>query len=224
MLDWHQIRTVFLDLDGTLLDLHFDNHFWREHVPLRYAQRLGIDVDTAKAELYSRYGRVEGRMEWYCVDYWSRELELDIALLKAEVEHLIAIHPHVPDFLDALRAVGKRVLLVTNAHHKSLALKMERTRLAGHFDAVVCSHDFGCPKEDVRFWDALQGQAPFDPAQTLLIDDSLAVLRSARAYGIGHLLAVCQPDTSAAPREIDEFPAIESFRQIMPGRDGKSER
>ncbi|HBT55971.1 MAG TPA: haloacid dehalogenase, partial [Pseudomonas sp.] len=33
MLNWNAIDTVLLDMDGTLLDLHFDNHFWLEHMP-----------------------------------------------------------------------------------------------------------------------------------------------------------------------------------------------
>lgn len=216
MIDWKNIQSVLLDMDGTLLDLHFDNHFWREHVPRRYAERHGLDTETAKTELYARFRSKEGTMEWYCVDYWSRELGLDIALLKAEVEHLIAVHPHVPDFLQAARGAGKRVVLVTNAHMKSLTLKMERTRLAGHFDAVICAHEFGCPKEDPRFWQRLQESEPFDPQHTLLVDDSLAVLRSARQYGIQHLLAVAQPDTRGARRDVTEFPAINNFLEIMP--------
>ncbi|MFA7094960.1 MAG: GMP/IMP nucleotidase [Gammaproteobacteria bacterium] len=216
MIDWKNIQSVLLDMDGTLLDLHFDNHFWLEHVPLRYAEQHGLDTEAAKAELYARFHSMEGTMEWYCVDYWSRELGLDIALLKAEVEHLIAVHPHVPDFLAAARGAGKRVVLVTNAHMKSLTLKMERTRLAGHFDAVICAHEFGRPKEDPRFWQRLQECEPFDPRHTLLVDDSLAVLRSARQYGIQHLFAVAQPDTRGARRDVTGFPAINNFLEIMP--------
>lgn len=216
MIDWTNIRSVFLDMDGTLLDLHFDNHFWREHVPLRYAELHGMDTEAAKTELYSRFRKMEGTMEWYCVDYWSRELGLDIALLKAEVEHLIAVHPHVPAFLEAVRRAGKRVVLVTNAHMKSLALKMERTQLAGHFDAVICAHDFGRPKENPTFWQQLQAREPFDPQHTVLVDDSLSVLRSAQRYGIRYLLAVYRPDTKDEPRDVTEFPALNSFLEIMP--------
>ena len=42
MINWHDIDTVLLDLDGTLLDLHFDNYFWCQHLPLCYARRHGI--------------------------------------------------------------------------------------------------------------------------------------------------------------------------------------
>ncbi len=216
MIDWQQIDTVFLDMDGTLLDLHFDNHFWLHHVPLRYAEKYRLPLDKAHEEITRRTRSVEGTLDWYCLDYWSRELGLDIPLLKEEVDHLIAVHPHVLEFLDAVRAAGKRVLLVTNAHMKSLSLKMEKTRLGGHFDELVCSHDYRAAKEEQAFWQRLREEQPFDPARTLLVDDSLAVLRSAKRYGIGWLLAVYQPDTRQGRRDVEEFEAIETFLDIMP--------
>lgn len=215
-LDWDHVQSVFLDMDGTLLDLHFDNHFWLEHVPRRYAEKHGLSHQAAQDALAPGYRKVAGTMDWYCVDYWTRELGLDIALLKEEVEHLIAVHPHVTDFLAAVRASGRRSVLVTNAHHKSLALKMKKTRLEGYFDAVICAHDIGVPKEDAGFWDKLQRVERFDPARTLLVDDSLPVLRSARAYGIAHLLAVFQPDTRQPEKDVGEFRAIRNFSEILP--------
>jgi HAD superfamily hydrolase (TIGR01509 family) len=216
MLNWNQIDTVFLDMDGTLLDLHFDNHFWLEHVPLRYAEKHGLSREAARDALAPRYHRVVGTMDWYCVDYWTRELELDIAWLKEEVEHLIAVHPHVIEFLAALRGSRLRTVLVTNAHHKSLALKMRKTRLDGYFDAVICAHDIGVPKKHPEFWGKLQSVERFDPARTLLVDDSLPVLRSARDYGIGHLLAVHRPDTQLPAKDVAEFDAIHDFLEIIP--------
>jgi len=216
MLDWQKIKTVLLDMDGTLLDLHFDNYFWLEHVPLRYAERHGMDVEQAKQELFPRFRRHEGTMDWYCLDFWTSQLDLDIALLKEEVDHLIAVHPHVVEFLDAVRRSQRRVLLVTNAHFKSLDLKMQRTQLSGHFDQLICAHDFGVPKEDISFWDKLQVVEPFEREHTLLIDDSLSVLRSARQYGIRHLLSVRKPDSKSPERQIEDFEAMAGFEQIMP--------
>ena len=139
MLPWQEIESVFLDMDGTLLDLHFDNHFWREHVPLRYAERHNLDIQTAKSQLIPKFRLKEGTMDWYCVDYWSRELNLDIASLKREINHLIAVHEHVVDFLQRTRDCEKRVVMLTNAHAKSLDLKMEVTGLADAFDAEKIS-------------------------------------------------------------------------------------
>lgn len=216
MIDWPDIDTVFLDMDGTLLDLHFDNHFWQEHVPRRFAEANGISLEGATAELMSRYKNLEGALEWYCLDHWSRELGLDIALLKKEVDHLIAVHPCVTDFLEAVNASGRRTVLVTNAHQKTLRLKLERTRLGEYFDAVICAHDLGLPKEEPLFWDKLQQIEPFDRERTLFVDDSLAVLQSARQYGFRWLLAVLKPGSKGPAKEVADFPAIRDFSEIMP--------
>ncbi|MEW5893049.1 MAG: GMP/IMP nucleotidase [Pseudomonadota bacterium] len=216
MIDWSGVDTVLLDMDGTLLDLHYDNHFWQVYVPEKYAERHGLPPDEAHAECFRRYNAKAGTLDWYCVDYWSEQLELDIVALKEEVAHLIAVHPDVPEFLQAARAAGKRVALVTNAHHKSLDLKMRRTGLDVHFDAIYSSHAFGLAKEDPAFWARLQAVELFDPVRSLLVDDSLPVLRSARSYGIAHLLAVYRPDTRLPDKDVGEFPAIRRFGELMP--------
>jgi HAD superfamily hydrolase (TIGR01509 family) len=216
MVSWQNIDTVMLDMDGTLLDLHFDNHFWLEHVPLRYAEKNELPLDQAKEELMTRYRKAEGTLDWYCVDYWTDQLGLDIELLKQEVDHLIAVFPYVVDFLEALSERKKRIVLVTNAHGKALRIKMNRTQLGGHFDRLICSHDLGLPKENLEFWGKLQTIEPFSKKRTLFIDDSLPVLRSASRYGIDNVLAVLNPDSKAASKDTGEFDAIRSFREIMP--------
>jgi putative hydrolase of the HAD superfamily len=204
-------------MDGTLLDLHFDNHFWRSHVPLRYAEARGLSHEAAREELMSRYHARAGTLEWYSVDYWETELELDIMRLKEEVAHLIAVHPSVVDFLGALRLARKRVVLVTNAHHKSVTLKMARTGLRPHFDAIITSHELGHAKEEQAFWHRLQQCEPFESRRSVLVDDSLPVLDAARAYGVGHLVSVARPDTRQPAKDTGDYPAIGSFAEIMPG-------
>jgi len=216
MIDWHEVDTVLLDMDGTLLDLRFDNHFWQEHLPERFAQLRKLSLEEAKAELFPHMARVEGTIDWYCLDYWSQALGVDIVALKREVGHLIGFRPKADAFLAALAEAGKRRVLVTNAHRDSLALKCERTELHKHVDAVISSHDFRVPKENPAFWEHLRGVEQFDPSRTALLDDTPRVLRSARDYGIRYLLGVVQPDSAQLPREWDEFGAVADFDQIMP--------
>jgi putative hydrolase of the HAD superfamily len=216
MIDWSGVETVLCDMDGTLLDLRFDNHFWQEHLPRHYATCFEMPLADARDELARRFRAAEGTLHWYCVDHWSRELGLDIAALKAEVSHMIAWRPGAQDLLTALRALGKRLVLVTNAHMKTMTLKFACTNLDRYFDAVVCAHDLGCPKEDREFWARFARLERFTPHATLLIDDSLPVLRSAKAYGIAYTLAIRQPDSGGAIKDCGEFSGVSSFDEILP--------
>ena len=98
MLDWADIDTVLLDMDGTLLDLHFDNYFWLEHLPERWSEITGISVAEAKTQLQAEYAVLQGKLEWYCLDYWGKRLQLPITELKREVMHKIAMRADVPAF------------------------------------------------------------------------------------------------------------------------------
>lgn len=216
-LNWEKIDTVLLDMDGTLLDLNFDNHFWQEFVPCNFAKQNNLSVVEAKQQLAPRFKAMEGRLEWYCLDYWSEALQLDIIGLKAEISGLINVLPHVVEFLEAIRQSSRTVLLVTNAHRASLGLKMEKTCLKPFFDAIISSHDLAVAKEHRDFWPRLQALHPFDKQRTLMVDDSLAVLRAARDFGIQHLITISKPDSLRPKRLIDEFPAIEDFRELLFG-------
>lgn len=217
MIEWNKIDTVLLDMDGTLLDLNFDNHFWQEFVPLKFSEKAGISIEAAKRQLEPRFKSMEGRIEWYCLDYWSEVLKLDIAGLKVEISRLITVLPHVTEFLDKVRQSPRQLILVTNAHRGSLGLKMDKTCLQPFFDATISSHDFGLAKEQPGFWPLLQHRLAFHKERTLLVDDSPAVLYSARQFGIEHLVSISKPDSSRPKKLITDFPAIEDFRELMSG-------
>ncbi len=213
---WHRVDTVLLDMDGTLLDKHFDDHFWEELVPARFAALRGIPLEEARRRIFSAYRSREQTLAWYDVDYWSEQLGMDIPLLKQEAEHLIAVHPHVLPFLDRVRRSGRPLVMVTNAHAKTLAHKMALTGLDGHFDRIVSSHELGIPKEDPSFWGELKGVVPFDPDRTLLADDTLAILESARAFGIAHLVHLSRPSSRRPPAPSDRFFSVEDFSSLLP--------
>ncbi|HEU5399257.1 MAG TPA: HAD-IA family hydrolase, partial [Gammaproteobacteria bacterium] len=175
----------------------------------------GLSADAALEHLHPRFKAVEGTLAWYSLEYWSRELDMDILTLKREVEHLIQVLPHAEQFLQTMRAMRKRLVLVTNAHAPVLGLKMERTRLDAYFDNIVSSHDLGHPKETPDFWQRLQETEPFDPDATLLADDSLPVLRAARDYGLKHIVAMRRPDSRRPAREMEGFAAVESFAELL---------
>lgn len=215
MVEWEKINSVFLDLDGTLLDLYYDNHFWLEHVPVRYAEQHNLDHTAAKEILAGKYSKVYGSLNWYCIDYWSRELELDIASLKREVADKINVRPQVEEFLQFLHMQGKRVVLVTNAHLTSVAIKMEKTKLDRFFHKIVSSHELAYAKENPAFWPALQKVEAFEKSTTLFIDDNFDVLDAAKNHGIQYLLAIKKPDSRGEEKTHEHYPVLDSFSQII---------
>ncbi|WP_068544318.1 GMP/IMP nucleotidase [Thalassotalea crassostreae] len=217
MFDWSKIETVLLDMDGTILDLHFDNHFWLEHLPKRYAETAEISLEQAQQYLSSRYQQVEGTISWYCLDYWAEQINMPIVELKQEVQHLIQLRADAHDFLQALKAAGKDIILVTNAHPDSLSLKIERTELDKYFDQLISCHQFGVTKESQLLWQRLQQHLNFDPDKTIFVDDSINILDSAKQFGIKHLLAIANPDSKQPHRQIDEYPYIADYSILLDG-------
>lgn len=214
-LNWSQIDTVLLDMDGTLLDLHFDNHFWIEHLPKKLAEKSGRSVQECREEMLAHYERITGQIEWYCLDYWADYLQMDIVAAKREVEHLISMREDTIPFLDALKETGREVVLVTNAHPGSLSLKVEHTQLDSHIDELISTHIFGVTKESQVLWQKLQQKLGFNPNRTLFVDDSLTILQAAKDFGIAHVLAVENPDSQLPHRSIEQFESVSDYRTLL---------
>ena len=204
-----------LDMDGTVLDLAYDNYMWMHHVPEAFAAENGIDPQLARERLYAKFNEMRGQMDWYCLDHWSDYLGLDVAKLHRDENHRVAWLPGAESFLKTVREHDVRVLLVTNSHHETLEIKDEMTGVTEHFDGVFTSHEFGYPKETQEFWHALAEKEDFDPATTLFVDDTARVLRSAAEYGVSMLLTITQPDTSGGSRESDEFAGVRGVCDLL---------
>ena len=215
--DWPSIDTVLLDMDGTLLDLGFDIHFWQERLPRHVAESRCLPIDEARRVMKPIFEATHGTLNWYCIDYWSRALSLDIAALKRAARHQIAWLPRAREFVAGLRAAGRRVVLVTNAHPETLVIKDAHLGVRREFHAVYSSHELGEAKENAAFWPRLAAQERFDTNRTLYVDDSLPVLRAARAHGIAWLYAVRRPDSRAPLRDVSEFAGVDSVHELAQG-------
>ena len=202
-------------MDGTLLDLQFDNYFWLQAVPERYARRRGLSFERACEILRPMFAAKEGTLDWYCTDYWSRQLEFDIAALKHELREKVSFLPGAERFLRTLKESGLKTVLVTNAHQDSLRVKANQTGLLEYLSAAISSHRYGAPKEDPRFWRSLQAELGFDRERTLFVDDSLAVLRAARQHGVRYVVAITHPDTTLERRIVKEFPSVHAVVELL---------
>lgn len=203
-----------LDMDGTILDLAFDNFVWRKLVVKRYAEHNGLEYSVARDRLYAKYLSIQGDLDWYCLDHWSERLGFDVLALHEEVHERIEYLPGAREFLEVVHQANIRVLLVTNSHPDTLALKERALGFFSYFDGIHSSHEYGHAKENQEFWHALREAENFDPQTTVFVDDTVPVLRSAREYGINTSIVVTCPDTSEPPRENGEFPGVAGVGEL----------
>jgi putative hydrolase of the HAD superfamily len=215
MIPLKDIKYVLLDMDGTLLDKYFDDYFWEHLVPERYAEKHNISFGRAKEELLTKYKAHEGTLNWTDIDFWSTELGLDIPALKEQIKHLIDVHPHVIEFLAALRKHRKKVYMVTNAHYKVLDIKLKKTEIGKYFDKCITSNELGYPKERIEFWEKLEKVIHFEKDKTLFIDDLAEILKSAQTYGIGYLLHKTRASSKKSDTPHCGFTVLRDFGELL---------
>lgn len=221
--DWQQIDTVLLDMDGTLLDKHFDDYFWESHVPEVFAKQNGMSILEAEETLLAKYKAEEGTLAWTDINFWSAKLGLDIAALKRSLRHLIKVHPYVVDFLDCCRHMGKQIYLVTNAHPTTLDIKMAETGLASKFDGIICSDELGVAKEEQLFWIKLMEKLKINKKKCLLAEDTEKILHTAQEFGIKNLIYISKSSSTKPVQHSRDFPSIIFFKEIIPAEPGKTE-
>ncbi|MEW5745374.1 MAG: HAD-IA family hydrolase [Nitrospirota bacterium] len=215
MIPLHAIDFVLLDMDGTLLDRYFDDYFWEHLVPEKYAEKHKVTFGKAREVLLALYKAHEGTLNWTDIDFWSRELHLDIPALKEQIRHLIEVHPHVIDFLGAMKEKNKKVCLLTNAHYKVLDIKLKKTEIGGYFDRCITSFEMGYPKEMLEFWEKTQQLLGFDKERSLFIDDTPGVLRTAKAFGIKYLFLKIGANSKKKDAPSHEFPILKDYRELL---------
>jgi len=207
--------TLMLDMDGTLLDLAYDNYMWLTHIPAAYARARSLPDDEARKELYAKFHSMRGTLEWYCLDHWSERLQLDIVGLHRAERDRIGWLPGAKSFLEDVKREGLRLLLVTNSHPDTLDMKSDVTGLGEYFDCIYTAHEFGTPKEQREFWQSLAEVESFDPRSTMFVDDTDPVLSSAAQFGVNHVVKVTRPDTTRDARPCERFTAVESVADLL---------
>lgn len=215
LIPFKNIEHVLLDMDGTLLDRYFDDYFWEHLVPEKYAEKHNITFGKAREELLKKYKAHEGTLNWTDIDFWSKELDLDILALKEQIRHLIEVHPNVEDFLKILMENKIKTFIVTNAHYKVLDMKLKKTDLGKYLEGAITSFDIGFPKERIEFWQKAENRIGFQKEKTLLVDDTIEILKTAREYGIKYLIYKAKSNSKIKTLPSSDFKTILDFSELI---------
>ena len=214
-IDWSVIDTLLVDMDGTILDLHFDDYFWQTYLPEHYSKHYDGEIQGLLDFIKHNLETTGGELNWYCPIYWSELLKLDILLLKEKVKNLLSLREDAIHFLKVCRKNNKRLILVTNAHPEVIAFKNKVVPFLHYFDKVVSSHDIGVVKESLDFWDRLNKKLQLNFNRCAFIDDSYPVLLAAKKYGVKNLFCVAQPNSKKIRKNSSELPILNHFSDVI---------
>jgi len=214
-LNWSEIDVVLLDMDGTLIDLNFDNQLWNSYLPEKYAQAHQISTDSARELLFAHMHKNARTIEFYCIDYWAKFTDLDIMQLHRDLAALVRYRTGTERFLSWLQSKPCQTVMATNAHRSSLNFKAEHLNMLDYFDEVISSHDYQQVKESQAFWNTLTNQHNINPSRALFIDDNESVLDAAAEFGIAHLRCVASPDSKRSPRTDSAYPIVHSLADLV---------
>lgn len=214
---WTQVDDVLLDMDGTLLDRHFDNVFFEEELPRRYAVQQNLAYQEARDRLMAMYRSVEGDLQWTDLDYWSRRVGMDVVAMHRELADLIDFLPDAREFLVHLRTLGKRITILTNAHQAGVLVKAAKTGLDLYVDRIVNAFDVGYLKMRPEYWPTCQRLVGFEPKRSLYIDDDESCLAAAQQFGIGYLFHRSKSSSQRSPEPSRRFSSIETLAVLLNG-------
>ena len=216
--NWSQIDDVLLDMDGTLLDRHFDNFFFEEELPRRYAMLHGLAFEESRDRLMAMYRSVEGELAWTDLDYWTRRVGIDVVAMHKELDHMIGFLPGAEEFLRHLGQLGKRVTIVTNAHSTGVSVKAAKTGLDRHVDRIVDAFEVGYLKMRPEYWPTCQRLLGFDPSRSLFMDDDQGCLQAAKAFGVAHLVHSAKSSSQLPAAPLSQFFSVTGFAPLLNGK------
>ena len=218
LVDWDRVHDVLLDMDGTLLDRHFDNFFFEEELPRRYAAKEGLQFDVSRDRLMAMYRSVEGELAWTDLEYWTGRVGIDVVGMHRELQHMIGFLPGAQQFLEAVRAKGKRIMVLTNAHHTGVAVKSAKTGLDRYVDRIVDAFEVGYLKMRPEYWPACRRLVGFDPSRSLYVDDDESCLDAASRYGIAAIVHSAKSSSQLPPERSSNFPSVEHLSVLLNGK------
>jgi putative hydrolase of the HAD superfamily len=216
--DWTQIDDVLLDMDGTLLDRHFDNFFFEEALPRRYADLHRLPFEEARNCLMAMYRSVEQELAWTDLHYWTGRVGIDVVAMHRELAHMIAFLPGAERFLSAMKEQGRRVTILTNAHRAGVNIKSEKTGLDRMVHRIVDAFEVGYLKMRPEYWPACRRLVGFDPVRSLYIDDDEHCLTAASRFGLAYLFHSAKSSSQLPPAFSVAFRSIEQLPLLLNGK------
>ncbi len=206
------IECLLIDMDGVILDNTYDNNFWQNQIPNVLSKKKNISFDDAKRLAIQIFNFKKNTKDWYDLDYWSNMLGIDIEAEKRSQESLgkIKLYDNVIDTLIELKK-NARLIMITNAHRKTLNIKLEKFNIKPCFHEMVCAHELNYVKEDLQLWYMLRTKYKLDFEKTVLVEDTINNIKVALSAGVSSAIYVGKENFKYS----DKILKLDSINQLL---------
>lgn len=181
-------QLIVLDLDGTLIDSAPDlayairemlDHLGRKQVS---EQQVRNWIGNGVSMLVKRALNGEMQAEDEPLEF-NRAFEVFSNIYVENVSVRSTLYPGVIQGLQQLSSSGFNLACITNKHSRFTRPLMERTGLGHYFDYVGCGDDFEHLKPHPLPLVKTAERFDANPAQSVMVGDSLNDIQAARAAG-----------------------------------------
>lgn len=181
-----------------------------EAVKAKYSGRIKVDIDLTKVfrELYEQKGYIPS----------DTEVLDTAAFFRCTATEHIGLYDGVIDFLDALKAKGKKIYLLSNAQRSFTVPELKMLGLYDYFDDIAISSDLFVSKPDTDFFDILFKRNKLKKIESIMIgNDWRADIGGAYTYGIRSLYIHQKISSPITGELLSDFTIMDGdFRKIKP--------
>ncbi len=110
------LRIISFDVDGTLVDLEYNDLIWFKEIPELVAKKKKISFEKSLKYVHEEYAKLgEHNLNWYDINYWISYFGIEISPDKIfeKYEPQVKIYPEVISLLEELKK--KYTLIVITA-------------------------------------------------------------------------------------------------------------
>jgi len=110
------LKIISFDVDGTLVDLEYNDLIWFKEIPELVARKKKISFEKSLKFVHEEYAKLgEHNLNWYDINYWISYFGIEISPDKIfeKYEPQVKIYPEVIPLLEELKK--KYILIVITA-------------------------------------------------------------------------------------------------------------
>ena len=110
------LKIISFDVDGTLVDLEYNDLIWFKEIPELVAKKKKISFEKSLKFVHEEYAKLgEHNLNWYDINYWISYFGIEISPDKIfeKYEPQVKIYPEVIPLLEELKK--KYILIVITA-------------------------------------------------------------------------------------------------------------